>query len=498
VIGRAPHYVDLRLASTLPIRETVDSRKRTRNVVVVGLAVLLGLLVLSPCATALSRPSDLAGAALHPWRLETRIWAPLPPLRDSTLRTKTFYTLEQAGIRRARVDLKWSSVETHGPIVYGGPPFHDWSEFDATVAVARAHHVQLEPIVSFTPAWANGGAGPFAYPTDPNTFREFMTEAMKRYPDIPAWEIWNEPNTAQFSPPRPNPSKFVAMVRAASRARTAAGSHAKIITGGLAPGRDGEFTAFAEQIAELGVFRYADALGVHPYSAQRADESGSSFLALPKVHERISRLAGRSVDIWVTEYGYPNFPRTSIYGPPADEHGQANRLQTAYALAVGWPWLKRLTWYGFRDDCTDAGHPDCRFGLLRENFSAKRAWHGYLQVLTGRLPLLETKVTIHRKSKVVGRGKRRRRVHTLSGRLFMPGTEPPRGDVLVTATRRYKGRQKRRRILAEVRDARYLVSLGRLRPGRWRFVAEFDGTARYTRSTSRTLTARVRKPRKRR
>ncbi len=470
----------------------------TWKVLLAGLPVLIGLLASAPYASAAWRARDVAGAALHPWRLETRTYAPFWPLRSSALRERTFGTLESAGIRHARVDLKWSTVEPHAPLLPGTAPVHDWSEFDATVGSARVHHVQLEPVVTFTPSWANGGAGPFAYPTDPARFQEFMTAAMKRYPDIPAWEIWNEPNTEPFSPPRPDPTKFVLMLRAASRARGAARSHAQLVTGGIAPGRDGSLSPFAERIARLGAFRYATALGVHPYSAQRADEDGSSFLRLPKLHDELTQLVGRPVDLWVTEYGYPNFPFQSSYGPAADERGQATRLGRAFALAAGWPWLKRLTWYGFRDDCAAGGHPDCRFGLLREDFSAKQAWHAYRDVLRGKLPLLDTRLSIHRKSKLVGRRRHRRRVQTIYGRLLMPGTDPSRGTVLVTATRRYKKRRRRRKIRSTVSDGTYRARLGRLRPGRWRFAARFAGNSRYASAGSRSFSLKVRKPRRHR
>lgn len=451
-----------------------------------GLIAVVGTLALAQPAAALTRPRDLAGAALHPWRLETRSYAPFWPLRDPELRDRSFAELDSAGIRHARVDLKWSSVERYGPSL------HDWSEFDATVASARFHHVQLEPIVAFTPSWANGGAGPFAFPKNPSDFQEFLQAAMERYPDIHVWEIWNEPNSKLFSPPRPDAAKFVALLHAAGRARLFAGSHAKLVTGGLAPGAEVGIPEFAEDIARRGAFRYVDALGVHPYSPREPQESGSSFLELPKLHRSVSRAAGHSVDLWVTEYGYPNAKVSSGYGAPADERGQALRLQKAFAIAVGWPWLKRLTWYGFRDDCNDPFHPDCRFGLLREDFTPKLVWYGYLQVLAGNLPMLDTKLTLHRRSRVKGHGKRRRRVHTLFGHLFMPGTDPAAGTVLVAATRRYRGHKRRRRYTATLSQDGYRIPLGRLRPGRWRFRASYAGDKRYTASFSPTLTARVR------
>src|SRR3954447_11966546 len=195
-------------SSAVPIEGLLNSPEvGTRKVLLAALLAVAGLLASAAPAGAW-RARDVAGAALHPWRLETRSYAPLWPLRDTALRDRTFWTLQSAGIRHARVDLQWATVEPHGPVIGGQPPFHDWGEFDATVASARAHHVQLEPVVAFTPSWANGGAGSFAYPTNPATFQEFMAEAMKRYPDIRAWEIWNEPNTEPFSPPRPDPAKF--------------------------------------------------------------------------------------------------------------------------------------------------------------------------------------------------------------------------------------------------------------------------------------------------
>ena len=461
-----------------------------RHIGLVCVLAIAGLLALAPSASALSRPRDLAGAALHPWRLETRSYAPMWPLRDPSLRERTFGKLEEAGIRRARVDLKWSTVQPYPTTLV-----NDWSEFDGIVASARRHHVQLEPIVAFTPGWANHNQGPWVYPTYPSQFEDFLAGAMARYPDIPMWEIWNEPNSSLFSPPRPDAGKFVLMLRAASRARERAGSNARIVSGGLTPGAEVEVPEFAEQIARLGAFRYADALGVHPYSHLRPDRRGSSFLELPKLHSRVSRVAGRQVDLWITEYGFPNARVRSGYGPPAGEQEQATRLQRAFAIAVGWPWLKRLTWYGFRDDCANPRHADCRFGLLNEDFSPKRAWYGLLQVLAGNLPSLDTAISLRRKSGVVRRRRKRRRVHSLSGGVFMPGTDPARGKVVVTAKRRYRRRRGWRRITTTLVNGRYNVSLGRLRRGRWHFRAEFKGNSRYSPSSSRTLFLRVRKRR---
>jgi polysaccharide biosynthesis protein PslG len=468
---------------------TALSGQSTRaGAILVALVTLLALGALAPAAHSIG-PREGAAVALHPWRLETRSYAPLWPLRDPALRERTFSRLEAAGVRRARVDLKWSSVEWHS----GNALLRDWGEFDAIVASARRHGVQLEPMVAFTPRWASLSHDPFSYPLNPARFESFMAAAMDRYPDIRAWEIWNEVNWSRFSPPRPEAASVVRLLRAAHAARARVRSRAKIIVGGLTPAGEVAIPDFAVQLARLGAFRYADGLGVHPYSRRRPEVPGSSFLELPKLHARVAREAGRRVDLWVTEYGFPDATAPSSYGPAASDREQSIRMGRAYALAAGWPWLKRLTWYGFRDDCSISHKPDCRFGLLREDFTAKRSWHTFRDVLAGHLPRLATRVSLRRRSKRVGRRGRRRRVHRLGGGLFTPGTEPSRGTIRVTAVRRYRGRRRVRRYRARLRNGRYDVFLGRLRRGRWRFRADFWGDRRYAPSHSRALRLRVRR-----
>jgi hypothetical protein len=369
----------------------------------------------------------------------------------------------------------------------------DWGELDAITKSARRWNVQLEPIVAFPPRWANGTGHPFRYPANAKHFENFLAAAMARYPQIRAWEIWNEVNWSRFSVPRPDAARYVTMLQAAHRARARARSRATIVVGGLTPAGEIGIPEFAEELGRRGAFRYADALGVHPYSRRRPDQPGSSFLELPKLHARLARAAGRRVDLWVTEYGHPDATQASAYGPAADDREQSVRMQRAYALAAGWPWLKRLTWYGFRDDCSFGHKADCRFGLLREDFTAKHSWHTFQDVLAGRLPRLGTRLTLRRRSRRVGRGRRRRQAHRLEGGLFMPGTEPSRGTIRITAVRRHRGRKRVRRYRARLRKGRYSVRAGRLRRGRWRFRAAFAGSRHYGPSRSPVLRLRVRR-----
>ena len=388
--------------------------------------------------------------------------------------------MERAGIRYARVDLQWSDVERDGPLL------QDWSDFDAVVNAARRYHVTLLPMVAYTPGWANGGRGSFTPPNRASDFQRFLTTAFRRYRGIPAWEVWNEPNLARFARPWPNPGKFVELLRAAYRARTAAGSHTKLISGGLAV--DGEIPVprFVDAIARLGGLKYIDGLGIHPYSTAPPDDPHSYFLTLPALHGQLADLGKPRIEIWATEYGWAadNDDRRA-------EWDQSRRLATAYAIAVGWPWLRNLTWYGMRDDCMDAYRADCRYGLVDQDFQPKPAYWVLRDLIAGRVPKIRSLLWLQ--AGHVSRGRHRR--YFLTGSAFTPGTRLS-GSWITLRLRRYgRHRVRRRTTYTRLRDGSYRLSLGRLRPGRWRVRAAFPGTTRYLRATSEVVRFRV--PRRR-
>ena len=125
-------------------------------------------------------------------------------------------TWQAAGVRWARVDLRWYLVEPHGASVAAGRG--DWSEMDAIVRAADRHGLQLLPIVGYSPAWTTDEDEHWEYP-DAAPFETFFAAALRRYPQITAWELWNEPNFGVFAKPHPDPAGFVELLRSAHRVR---------------------------------------------------------------------------------------------------------------------------------------------------------------------------------------------------------------------------------------------------------------------------------------
>lgn len=82
----------------------------------------------------------------------------------------------------------------------------DWSIFDRTLRICRAHGVRVIPVLNNhwkeadnagakTTAWYDGGYASTVYPGDTATFEDYVTEIVTRYRDDPTitfWQVMNE------------------------------------------------------------------------------------------------------------------------------------------------------------------------------------------------------------------------------------------------------------------------------------------------------------------
>lgn len=353
---------------------TVLRRLLTFVVAVVVLAFLA-----APAAHA--RPArDIAGVALHPWQLQ-----------NSSVRERVFAGVAATGAQWVRVDMPWNWVEERGPTVKWG--HGSWGALDAVVNSADRHGLKVIGILGFTPRWASDSGDPWAYPYA-RPFEDFFTAALRRYPQIPAWELWNEPNFSRFSKPGPDPGKFVEFMRSARRVRDGVGSQAKLISGGLAPGVDIDIFTWLNEVAIRGGLSLIDGFGVHPYSVVDPDDPRSWMMKLETIHNRLAELGRPDLPLWLTEYGSPTTQAASGYGPPLNDQQQADRLRNAFALATRFDWIENLTWYEYRDSCDDALDPECNFGLVHLDLSGKPSYDAFREVIAGATAKLRPRLTL--------------------------------------------------------------------------------------------------------
>lgn len=142
---------------------------------------------------------------------------------DAVSLRERFRKARAIGITDIRLDWEWRKAEAQRGV-------YDWRHFDVLVRVAHEEGMSLLPIVHYAPEWAlTGTAKPSGtYEMAPRTeafvdFAKFVLASIRRYgPDgeapvpfapIRFWQIWNEPNMAEFWGPKPDPKRFVLMMQ---------------------------------------------------------------------------------------------------------------------------------------------------------------------------------------------------------------------------------------------------------------------------------------------
>ena len=118
------------------------------------------------------------------------------------------------------------------------------------------------------------------------------------------------------------------------------------------------------------------------------------MMQLQALHDQLADLGRPDLPLWLTEYGAPTMPVLNGYAPALTEQQQADRLRTAFALASRFDWIENLTWYEYRDSCTDRGDPECNFGLVHTDLSHKPAYDALREVIAGATAKLRPRLLL--------------------------------------------------------------------------------------------------------
>ncbi len=278
------------------------------------------------------------------------------------------------GVTSLRLDVDWSRIEsTRGRL--------DWEATDRVVEAAGRRGIAVHGLLVYTPAWARPpGTSDKHPPDDVLGFAGFARAATERYQPagVGSWEVWNEPNVANFWEPGADPTSYARLLRATADAIRSVDPDATVISGGLAPARDRERElspeTFLEAMFEELETGVVDGVAIHPYSypANPSDRSKgwNLFGRLPAIRDLVAEAEGRAVPIWLTEFGAPTGTADSAVG----EADQAAMVGESLQCAGRLDWIGPLFLYNLRD--RPAGDPDeaeDNFGLFTAAGEPKRS-----------------------------------------------------------------------------------------------------------------------------
>jgi polysaccharide biosynthesis protein PslG len=274
----------------------------------------------------------------------------------------------ELGARWLRFDFNWSAIERERGV-------YDWSRHDAVIEAARARGVNVLGLIAYTPAWARpAGTSNKHAPTHVRDYADFVSHVVARYAPrgVVHWELWNEPNHANFWKPCPDVARYAELLKGGYAAVKAADPLAVVVSGGLSPAVDNGCNVsprtFLKGLYAHGAAGSFDALGHHPYSfpADPGDPQAWSAwhqmaATSPSLRSIMAEHGDGRKQIWATEWG-------AKVGS-VDEEAQARALARAYALFRSYSWAGPLFVYSYRDEDS--------FGLVRGDWSRRPAWYAF-------------------------------------------------------------------------------------------------------------------------
>ncbi len=237
-------------------------------------------------------------------------------LRDE----QTAPEIKALGLGWVRVMYHWTWLEqSDGKMV--------WFEFDQWMARAKAQQLKVLIVAQGSPAWANGGHGPYDRQSGLKTrptpefydrFAHYVAELVRHGAD--AIEIWNEPNGG-FWAPEPDPKTWARLVSLSYDAVKAVNPNIPVITGGVCPLDHGsmnphspeKFLAAALESSQEFAQKF-DGVGHHPYvfandpkakDPLTAPYQWNAILQTAAMHKALAKHGVGDKPFWFTEYGVP-------------------------------------------------------------------------------------------------------------------------------------------------------------------------------------------------
>ena len=297
--------------------------------------------------------------------------------------------MADAGIAWARTNWAWKDLQPQvGPF--------DYTHLDMVAEIAAKHGIKLLPILTAVPAWSStapdqlkaerGNLSPVDRyrPKDAADWLHYVRNVVERYdgdgvddapgsPQLNDWEVWNEPNLAQFWPPSPNVAEYLALLKSTYQAIKAANPAATVVLGGLAnAGMNADGSSYLQALYDLGGRPYFDVVSIHVYS-HPSNGLAPIQQVVTSVRATMAINGDTNKPLWLTEIGWSDAPN-AWGGQTVSQYDMALFLKAVYTSPLP---ADLIFWYNFRNIFPNSSDVEHNFGLINADFSPKPAYEAY-------------------------------------------------------------------------------------------------------------------------
>ena len=263
-----------------------------------------------------------------------------------------------------------------------------WTVLDGIVANAASAGVRVLPTLTADSPPLKGKRK--------RQWKDFLTAAAKRYGPggffwqafagyggrklpITDWQVYNEPNSKQFWPGRPNAREYARLLKSSAKSIRKGHRKADIVLAGMFGNAKVPLTQYLRDLYRVKrIERHFDAIALHPY----APKIGGLKKQIRSTRRAAKRGGDRKVGLRLTELGWSS--AQGAHPLMKGKKGQARMVKKSLKL------LKRrrgkwnidgISYYSLRDSRNAAL---CRFclksGLLNNSGSPKPAFHAFRKI----------------------------------------------------------------------------------------------------------------------
>ncbi|WCB91921.1 hypothetical protein DSM104299_00599 [Baekduia alba] len=303
------------------------------------------------------------------------------------------------GAKSVRLFVSWAEMAPTGP---GDYPDNNGRSATYDAAIQQLNAAGAKPlfVVLNTPQWANGVADQLVPPNDPQTYADFMKAFAahnKGVGSVAGYEVWNEPDEAQFWHPGPDAGRYAALLKA-TYAGVKAGDPGATVVAGPTTGNNYQWI---QGLYNNGAGSSFDVVAVHtdtacldrgPDAFYREDGKLAryTFLGYRTVHDVMAANGDGGKPIWMSELGWSSTgggPTSCTRGEwtgkkpsGVSEADQATYLTQAYGCLANDPYVQKADWFTLRDTTGNGVDELNHYGLLRTSGAGKPALNAFRAV----------------------------------------------------------------------------------------------------------------------